>query len=95
MEMFEGFPKPDFRERMIAHWLKENVFNGDSGAAISNYGGPAFDKLCERLDGTTLLLFMKNDEETCFEFVDNNFVIPIDAIDIYSKPNAKDQTAGA
>lgn len=85
MKSFTGFPKKDFRQRMISHWMKEGVFDTEQ-AAIDNYGGAKFDALCEKCDGTTLLSFNFDHESTteCFESEDDNFVIPVSAIDVYS-----------
>ena len=85
---FSGFPKIDFRRRMINQWMREGCFKTE-GEAIDNYGTHDFDTLCERCDGATLLHF-KYDIGTggkeCFEIVDNNFVIPISAINVYNLP---------
>ena len=85
MKTFNGFPKEDFRERMIQYWIdSEPCFNGDKEAALANYGGEDFDRLCERCDGSTLLTFTMDCDKTCFESVDDNFVIPVSAINVYA-----------
>jgi len=83
---FKGFPKANFRERMIDYWMAEGCFKTRLDA-IDNYGGHDFDVLCAKCNGKTLLYF-KYDQGTnkkeCFEIVDNDFVIPVSAINIVS-----------
>ena len=64
---------------MIDFWMGEGIYK-TRDCAIKNYGGEHFDALCERCDGTSLMTFFLDSEDTCFEVEDNNFVIPLDAL---------------
>ena len=81
---FSGFPKVGFRDEMIDSWMEEGCFKTKLDA-VDNYGGHDFDELCSRCDGTKLMHFKYDagtEKKECFEVVDNNFVIPVSAIDI-------------
>ena len=82
---FSGFPKEDFRQSMINYWMS-NGFETEL-QALKCYGGRSFDVLCERMTPTVLMNFKYDigETKTCFEIIDNNFVIPVDAIDIYKE----------
>lgn len=82
MEKFTGFPLDNFKSLMIDYWMSEGIFSSRQ-AAIKHYGGPGFNKLCTRCDGKVLLTFIKDTDTTCFEEIDNDYVIPISAINIY------------
>ncbi len=86
MHDFSGFVKDNFRQLMIDSWMEEGCFSTEVDA-IDNYGGHDFDTLIDRCDGTTLLNFKYDEgtnEQYCFEIIDNSFVIPVSAINIYS-----------
>ena len=70
---------------MIAYWVSNEGFD-DEKEALDCYGGTDFDCFCKKCDGTTLLSFdyEVNNTDECFEVVDNNFVIPVSAINIYT-----------
>ena len=84
MKSFTGFPKKNFRQLMIDFWMSEGCFDSEADA-LKNYDAEGFDALCGRCDGTTLLTFTYDDSSTCFEVIDNNYVIPVTAIDIYKE----------
>ena len=78
---FSGYLKKDFKEKMIDFWMEEGIFKTRQNA-IEHYGGKEFDKLCSK---KTLCFFkydINTNEKECFEIVDNNFVIPVAAINI-------------
>ena len=89
MNEFQGTPKKNFRQLMIISWMAEGCFETEE-KAIKNYGGEDFDKLCERFNGDAVLSFKMEIGSTteCFEIKDNNFVIPVSAIEI-SKESAQ------
>lgn len=82
---FTGFPKEDFRQLMINYWMKNENYEKEVDA-LEAYGGHDFDAFCDRLDNTSLLNFKYdlNSLTECFEVIDNNFVIPVSAINIYT-----------
>ena len=86
-ERFTAAVPSDFRDRMVEFWMRDEGY-GTPDEALSVYGGPEFDALCEKLNGKTtefepdLGYTDSNVNGTlCFAVVDGDFVIPVSIFD--------------
>lgn len=75
---FKGFIEGDVEERMIQWWMYDERCSRKQ--AIEYYYDDSFPALCERLKSECV--FIKDDKRTCFEVEDNNFIIPINIINV-------------
>lgn len=85
---FEAKVPEDFEEQMIKFWMKdENVTREE---AMGFYHDDDFKSLCSRLSGGGIHAFNPDlgytkrdiDGTLCFEWKDNNFVIPVSILEV-------------
>jgi hypothetical protein len=85
---FKGIVKDNFRDLMVQYWMDDEGYSTKHQALLT-YGGHKFEFLCNDLVGEvrtfTPDIGYKDksiDGTLCFEKEDNNFVIPVNLINI-------------
>ena len=78
--VFTGFLKEGFKKSMVDFWMLEEFFDTRE-EAYEYYYTKGFDLLCAKYD--VELTFNADTKNTCFEAIDNNYVIPINLINVY------------
>lgn len=83
---FRATVPDNFRELMIEYWMRDEGMDYDE--ALACYGDGSFEELCERLSGVESEFVCEVGSEPndwdgiCFEVTDNNFVIPLNILNI-------------
>lgn len=85
---FKGIVKDNFRDLMVQYWMDDEGYSTKHQALLT-YGGFNFEALCNDLVGEARTFVpdlgysdKSIDGTLCFEKEDNNFVIPVNLINI-------------